>query len=414
MNFDRIRPSILCLLAVLLAVAPVAAQDKWALKAGKVLTMDKEDTVHDNVVVFVADGKIEKIVPMSEAKIPKGYEVVDHSDHWLLPGFIDTHNHTATEQRGDLHDYVWLTNPGLRAGDLIQVDSPNNRQALAGGVTTALLIPGSGTNMSGFGGLARLGARTAEEAIMRSPASLKIAQAGNPERWYFGPGRTYMNFNLRQTLQKARDYHEAWVAFETGKAKKQPDRDELWEGFRDLFNGTIPASVHTQMFQVVSKTMTMLHDEFGVKVMVDHGTFDAYKAAELAKERDIYVIVGPRVWWMDEQDRTINSCAGSWWNGGVRKVGLNTDAGVLAQEDLPMQGAMSTRFGWNTYAALVGLTRIAAESLGVDDRIGILAPGMEADIVAWTGNPLDFRSGVEVVYVLGHKAYDASAGRRRY
>lgn len=407
--------SLICILLALAAVHPALAQrsDRYALKAGKVLSMDKKDTVHNNVWVFIADGKIERIAPQRGTEVPEGYEIVDHSDHWLVPGLIDPHNHTATEQRGDLHDYVYLTNPGLRAGDLIEVDSPSNRRAIAGGVTAALLIPGSGTNMSGFGGLARLGAANPEDAMMKSPASIKIAQAGNPERWYFGPGRTYMNYNLRQTLTKAKAYHEKWTAFEAGEGAR-PEYDETWNGFRALFSKQMPASVHTQMFQVASKTMTMLHDEFGIDVMIDHGTFDAYKAAELAVERNCYVMVGPRVWWMDEQDGTVNSCAGTWWKGGVRNVGLNTDAGVLPQEDLPMQGAMSTRFGWDTYAALVGMTRVAAESLKVDHRIGIIKPGMEADIVAWTGNPIDFRSGVERVYVLGRLAYDASVGPRRY
>ncbi|MCA9323003.1 MAG: amidohydrolase family protein, partial [Planctomycetes bacterium] len=122
---------------------------------------------------------------------------------------------------------------------------------------------------------------------------------------------------------------------------------------------------------------------------------------------------GPRVWWMDEQDRTINSCAGMWYARGNEKIGLNTDAGVLPQEDLRMQGSVSVHHGWRTYPALRGLTRMAAESLGLDDRIGSLQPGMEADIVVWTGDPLDFRSGVEQVFALGRIAYDAK-NRRLY
>ena len=168
--------TILPLALVLLSIAvPASAQKepgKLALICGKVLTMDEKDTVHDNVVVFIGDGKIERIVPIKSATIPPGYEVHDHSNKWLVPGLIDCHNHTGTDASNDLHDYVWLTNAGLRAGDMIGVDTKDNRRSLAGGVTTALLIPGSGTNMSGFGGIVRFGALTQEEAIMRSPASL--------------------------------------------------------------------------------------------------------------------------------------------------------------------------------------------------------------------------------------------------
>ncbi|MCB9833005.1 MAG: amidohydrolase family protein [Planctomycetes bacterium] len=414
MTFHRKLLGGLLALLVLGQSGLLLAQERprYALLAGKVLTMNDQDEVLDNVVVLVAGGKIEKIMRRADAQIPAGYEVVDYSDRWLMPGLIDPHNHTATDQRGDLHDYVWLTNPGLRAGDLIQVDTATNRMSIAGGVTTALLIPGSGTNMSGFGAVARLGAQRQEDAIIRSPGSIKIAQAGNPERWYFGSGRTYMNFNLRQTLEKARQYHEAWTAYEKGESKVRPEREALWEDFRKLFRGEIPASVHTQMFQVVSKSMTMLNDHFGLDLMIDHGTFDGFKAGELAAERELDVMVGPRVWFMDEQDGSIRSCAGGYWDRGCRKVGLNTDAGVLPQEDLRLQGAMSTRYGWQTYPALKGLTRRAAESLNLGDRIGAIIPGLDADLVVWSGNPLDFRSGVEAVYTLGEKVYDASERRR--
>ncbi|MFT7616637.1 MAG: imidazolonepropionase-like amidohydrolase [Planctomycetota bacterium] len=391
------------------------AQDKkpkLAILAGKVLTMNAKDQVINNAVVFVSNGKVERIVPRRDAKIPADYKILDHSAHWIMPGLIDPHNHTATEQRNDLHDYVWLTNPGLRAGDLVEVDSPNNRMAIAGGVTTALMIPGSGTNMSGFGGVVRLGAQNAEDAVTKSPGSLKIAQAGNPERWYWGPNRSYMNFNLRQTLQKAKDYHEAWNAFEAGKTKVKPAKDASWEDFRLLFRNEIPASVHTQMFQVVSKSILMLHDEFGLKLMIDHGTFDGFKAGTLAAERNIHVMVGPRIWWMNEQDGSINSCAGGYWDRGCRKVGLNTDAGVLPQEDLSMQGSMSVRYGWETYAALKGMTFQAADSLGLQKQIGSIQPGLDADLVAWTGDPLDFRSGVEAVYQLGALVYKPGKRRR--
>ncbi len=401
------------LIAFMVVAAPAQrVRPKLAILAGKVLTMNAQDQVINNAVIFVADGKIQRIARRKGVKIPQEYTVIDHSADWVMPGLIDPHNHTATQQGGDLHDYVWLTNPGLRAGDLVEVDSTNNRMAIAGGVTTALMIPGSGTNMSGFGGVVRLGAKTAEDAIIKSPGSLKIAQAGNPERWYFGPQRSYMNFNLRQTLQKAKDYHEAWNAYEAGKTKIKPAKNMTWEDFRPLFRNEIPASVHTQMFQVVSESIHLLADEFGLKLMIDHGTFDGFKAGKLVSKRGLHVMVGPRVWWMDPQDGTINSCAGAYWDRGCRKIGLNTDAGVLPQEDLSLQGAMSVRYGWKTYAALKGMTFQAADSLGLQKQIGSIQPGLDADLVAWTGDPLDFRSGVEAVYQLGELVYKPGKRRR--
>ena len=109
---------------------------------------------------------------------------------------------------------VYLTNPGLRTLDAVNPESDDVKMARSGGVTTALLIPGSGTNMSGFGTIVKFAGRTVDEMVLKSPGSLKIAQAGNPERYWYGVGRSFMNYNTRQTLQKALAYHRAWEAFE--------------------------------------------------------------------------------------------------------------------------------------------------------------------------------------------------------
>ncbi|MEZ6197368.1 MAG: amidohydrolase family protein [Planctomycetota bacterium] len=407
----RTLAGVLALVLVVAGFAPAqTGEGKVAILAGKILTMDANDTVHDNAVLFLRDGKVEKIEPIRSAGIPADYRVYDHREHWIVPGLIDPHNHTATDVNG-LNETIALTNPGLRAMDIATLGSNNNDRSLAGGVTTCLMIPGSATNMGGFGVVVRMGAKRPEDLIMKGYGSLKIAQAGNPERFFFGGNRSYMNYNLRQTLEKARAYHEAWNAFEAGRSATKPAYDAVWDGFRGLFRREFPASVHTQIYQVVAKTISMLHDEFGLKVMIDHGTFDGYKTAEMVRDRGMYAMIGPRVWWMDPRDRTINGCAASYAKQGVVKIGLNTDAGVLPQEDLPMQGAMAVRYGWKTYDALKGMTYWAADSMNLTDRIGSIAPGLEADVVAWTGDPIDFRSGVERVWVLGQVAYDASERR---
>ncbi len=394
---------VLCTFSVLsMLISMVPAQERpLAILAGKVCVMDKNATVLNNVVVLVSDGRIEKIIPARGASIPDGYRVIDHSDKWVVPGLIDCHNHTAGALR-ELNDGVWLTNPGLRTSDLLAPGTDNMKRALAGGVTTVLLIPGSGTNLSGFGTIARTAGRTPQEMLMRGPGSLKIAQAGNPERYYFGVARSYMNFNLRQTLKKAQAH---------AAKSDQGAPNATWDGFRGLFAKEFPVSVHTQIYQVFTKTLTMLHDEFGLWVMPDHSTFDSYKAAELVLERDLHVIVGPRCFWMDPADRTINGCAARFWEAGVRKLGINTDAPVVPEENLTVQAAMAVRLGWETYPALAGLTRIPAEALGVIDRIGTVEVGKDADICVWTGDPIDPRSSVELAVVQGRVAYEAKKER---
>lgn len=390
-----------------------------AIKAGKLLTMNDQDEVLDGAVIVLRGEKIAALGPADRVEIPVGAEVIDASDAWVLPGFVDCHNHVAGSL-GDLNDGVWLTNPGLRTVDTVLPDNEDLKDARAGGVSAVCLIPGSGNNLSGFGTITRTAGATVPEMILRAPGSLKIAQAGNPERYWFGVGRAYMNWNLAQTLDKAQAYHRAWEAWEaTAREKGQaaagpaPARDPTWEDFRPLFRGEIPVTVHTQMYQVVMKTLVMLHDKYGFKVVLDHSTFDGYKTAPLALERErVITICGPRQFFFDRAERRILGVAERWYAAGQKKLGINTDAPVVPQEELTLQAALGCRFGLDHYAALRGLTIVPARALHVDDRIGSLEVGKDADLGIWTGDPLDPRSSCRRLIVRGNTAYDQTKERR--
>ena len=382
-----------------------------AFRVGKIITMDDANTVVNNAVVLVKDGRIEGLGPRSDVTIPDGYRVIDAPDKWLVPGLVDAHNHTAGSLM-DLNDMVYLTNPGLRTLETITPQNELIKEARAGGVTSVLLIPGSGTNMSGFGTIAKTAGDTVDEVVQRSPGSLKIAQAGNPEWYWFGVGRSYMNFNTRQTLQKARAYHDAWTAFESGESARKPDFDPIYDGFRGLFRHEFPVSVHTQVYQVVMTTVDMLGRKMGLKTVLDHCTFDGFKTAPLVVEQDLYAINGPRQYWMDLTQRKMHGNAARWWQGGVHKLGVNTDAPVVPEKELSFQAAMACWFGWKPYEALRGVTRVPAEALMIDQRVGSIQVGKDADFGLWTGDPIDPRSSCELTVVNGKIVYNAKVRRR--
>ena len=391
---------------------PVSAADSLVFRVGKVVTMDQEDRVINNAVVVVEDGKIAVIGRARDIEIPAGATVVERPELWLVPGLVECHNHTGGGS-SDLHDYIYLTNPGLRTLESIIPDNPEMERARAGGVTTILTIPGSGNNMSGFGTILKTaGGSSVEDAVLKSPGSLKIAQAGNPERYFYGVGRSFMNFNTRQTLRKARDYHLARTAWEQGELKEEPPKDLHWEEFRPLFRRETVASIHTQMYQVLMTTVKMVAGEFGIRTVLDHSTFDAWKVAPLVLEDEtIYTINGPRQIHYDRTQRRIMGNAARWWQGGVRKLGINTDAPVVPQEELFYQATMACYYGWTPYEALKGVTRIPAEALMMDHRLGSIRVGLDADFCLWTGDPIDPRSSCELVVIDGKITYDASKKR---
>ncbi len=382
-----------------------------AYRVGKVITMDASNTVINNALVLVKNGKFDYIGTEKSKAIPKNYRTVEAKDKWLVPGLVDAHNHTAGSLM-DLNDMVYLTNPGLRT---LETVVPNNRrivEARAGGVTSVLLIPGSGTNMSGFGTIAKTGGSTIEEVVQRSPGSLKIAQAGNPEWYWFGVGRSYMNYNTRQTLLKAKAYHESWEAFEQGTTTDEPTYDPIYDEFRGLFRHEFPVSVHTQIYQVVMTTVNMLSKKLGLRTVLDHCTFDGFKTAPLVIEEDLYTINGPRQFWFDRSQRKMHGNAARWWQGGVHKLGINTDAPVIPQRELFYQAAMACWYGWKPYEALRGVTKIPAEALMIDKNVGSIEVGKDADFGIWTGDPIDPRSSCEITVINGKVIYDAKVKRR--
>ncbi len=416
----RVRTPI-ALLALLPILAPAVRADDdeeslMAFRVAKVLTMDEKDTVINNAVVLVRGETIERVGRARDVEVPEGYRVIEKPELWLVPGLVDCHNHSAGSLY-DLNDMVYLTNPGLRSLECLEPDSEENKVSVAGGVTTVLTIPGSGTNLSGFGTITKTTGDTVESMVEKYPGSLKIAQAGNPEWYWYGVRRSFMNFNTRQTLEKARRYHESWKKYEEAAARgeetEQPAFSPLFDDFRGLFERQFIVSVHTQMYQVLMTSVLMLARHFNLRVVLDHCTFDAWKVAPIVlQDPSIYTINGPRQYHFDRTQRKMMGNAARWWQGGVRKLGINTDAPVVPQESLSYQAAMACWYGWKPYEALRGVTRIPAEALMLDDRIGSIEAGKEAEFALWTGNPIDPRSSCELTVVRGKIAYDASEERR--
>lgn len=388
-------------------------KDTFAVKAAKVFTASDRGTI-DRGMVWVVDGKIHQVGKASEMELPQDLEVIDLGNLWLVPGMHEPHSHVGAG-RWDLHDYSFLTNPDLRTLDVLEPDHPALPTAVAGGVTSQLVISGSGNNMSGFGAIMKTANPTqplsVDEILVRSPGTLKIAQAGNPERWgTLRPGRAMQNWNTRGTLMRslkwARDY-------KAGKA----DFDPTYENFLYLEDGSIPVSVHTQIYQVVLMTITMQKRDLGLNVFIDHGTFDGYKNADLAAEYQVPVMNGPRQFWFDRSTSRVEGCAANW-SKAVDKgllLGYNTDSPNVPQEELFYQATMGVRLGHDDpEGALKGVTSHPAKAMAMDHISGSLEPGLEADFVAWTGFPLDPRSFVKRVWIRGTVVYDAERDGRRF
>ncbi|MCG3127146.1 MAG: Imidazolonepropionase [Phycisphaerae bacterium] len=405
--------SPLCLLAASPRAALAGEAAGVAYRVGKVITMDKSDAVINGAVVLVAGGKIEAVGPAASVRIPENYRVVEFPDRWLVPGLVDCHNHIAGSL-GDLNDSVYLTNPGLNSRQTVEPNNDNVKNARGGGVTSALLIPGSGTNMSGFGTICKMGGDSLSEVIVRSPGSLKIAQAGNPEWYWVGVGRSFMNWNTRQTLEKARDYNERWEQFDKGETKEKPEFNPIWDQFRGLFRREFPVSVHSQGYQLLMTTIDMLAKKLKLWVVLDHSEFDGWKTAALVKDSDVFTVQGPRSYHFERTCRKMIGNAAGWYYNGVTELGINTDSPVVPQEELTLQAALGCWYGWLPYPALRGVTIVPARALGIDQRVGSIEAGKDADFGIWTGDPIDPRSACLLTVVNGKVVYDVNKKPRPF
>lgn len=394
----------------------------YAFRAAKVLPITSAP-ITDGVVV-TRNGLIEAIGPAATVVVPAGYERIDCGDAVLVPGFVEMHCHIASESF-DLNDTVHPTNPEFRTLDLIGMEHDQIRMARAGGISVALYIPGSGSNMGGFGTLTKTWGKSPEEALVRFPGSLKIAQAGNPERGSGDLGTDMMGMSegIRMTLLDGKRYWEQHEAWQQGKAEK-PKLDPTLELLRGLFRHEYPCSVHTQIYQVVLQTLQVLRLEMGLWTVVVHGEFDAYRLSGNALAAGMPIAAGPRNYHFDRATSQFLGLMQTWHDGGKYYpwlppvpgvgrdgIGVNTDSPVVPQEQLPVQAAIGVRLGLPHEVALRALTINNARFAGIDHRVGSLEVGKDADLGIWNGDPIDPRSHVEVMVINGTICYRRDPAR---
>ena len=387
-----------------------------AIRSTKVLTVADELPVIDRGIVLVKDGLIERIGTEDDLDIPRDYELLDVGEHWVMPGLVDMHTHTGAE--GGLNGAVYQANTGLRIHASIRPLRRALRMTVAGGVTTILTIPGSATTMGGQGILTKTGLDTYEAMLVRHYGSFKLAQADNPKAWGWGMGRLSLNWQIRNSLRLGVAYAKRWEAYERGEGP-EPERRIHYDIYRDLVAGRTQVSAHTQVHQVVYQTCRIVKGEFGLPVYIDHGTMTGFLASEYANALGVPAILGPRSISAHNpgrgytHDGKILGVAAEYQKRGHDLIGFNTDGPVVPGEELSLQSAMGARYGFDDseMGTIRGLTINPARVAGIDDRVGSLEPGKDADLIVVTGHPSDPRNSVELVFIEGRKVYDAEKER---
>ena len=392
------------LATLLLAALPAQEPTGIALDVAVALTMEERQVVH-NARILVRDGRIEQVGRRAEVPLPDGYLHLEYLDSFAWPGAVDLHSHVHSGGFGDTNDMVHPDNPELRVLDTVVPGNGDYRDALASGVTLVNAIPGSGTNISGAGALVRTRpTHVVDEAVMRSPGSVKVAQGYNPERSGGDLGQTRMGmwWMLRWFLARGAEAAE-------GDLYEHPEIAHVG----GIFQGRYPFLVHTAGARDVYGTVRMFALEAGVPVIVSHGSFSGYQVGAAIAKTGVPLNVGPRNF-----DFSFNAMARvqglveGYTSTGNTDISVQTDSPVIPQEDYLLQAAMAERLGAPTWAALEAINVRPARQILVSDQVGRLAPGLQADIVVSAGQPLDLRHPVQLVLIEGEVVYDIRDGQR--
>lgn len=368
--------------------------------------------------VVVADGVI-SAVGGGDTPIPEGARVVDVSGRWVLPGFVEAHGHLGVHEDGEGwsgNDTNEMTDPNgarFRALDGIDIEEVGFRDALRGGVTTAVIKPGSGNPIGGRTvALKTWGGRTVDEQVLALDVSVKSALGENPKRVYGDKKQTPSTrlgvaAVLREAFVSARNYAEKRSAAAT---KGEPfERNLTDETLAAVLDGDLVWDQHCHRHDDIA-TAIRIAEEFGYHLVVNHGT-EGHKIADVLAEKGIPVIFGPMLTSRSKvelRDRAIGNLA-LLAAAGV-KVAITTDHPVVPIEQIRLQAILAVREGLPAQTALEALTVNPASILRLDSRVGALEAGRDADIVVWSGDPLAIDSEVEQVFINGRAVVEPAAG----
>jgi imidazolonepropionase-like amidohydrolase len=453
------------LVAAVLVITPCLVEAQSAVpprvyRGATVLTVTEGEIAEADLVV--KGGKIAAIGKRGDVQIPAEAEVVDLSGKLIIPGLVDTHSHIGIypkpgiEAHQDGNEMTGPVQPGLRALDAIWPDDPGIRMALAGGVTTANIMPGSGNAIGGQTLYVKLRPGPITN-MMATPGTaeggLKMANGENPKRAYGSKNQapaTRMRLAALQREQflKAQDYKRKWQAYqkargqgaegkrqtekgkdqtEKGKAKTaedkepsaketeknakepptEPDRDLALESLVEVLERERTVHFHSHRADDIM-TVARLAEEFGFEVVLQHGT-EAYKVAgELARRKiPVSLTLPDSPGGKPEVDDLIEQNAALLHKAGV-KIAINTDDSVTESRFFLRTASLAIRGGLPEDAALRALTIHPAEMMHMERRIGSIEPGKDADFVVLSGRPFLVTTHVLQTFIEGVKRYDRS------
>tara|TARA_Y100000031_G_scaffold77477_2_gene85358 strand:- start:26567 stop:27799 length:1233 start_codon:yes stop_codon:yes gene_type:complete len=388
-----------------------------AIKGGRIITITGPVIEKGTIII---DGGIIKDVGLN-INIPHDAKIINASGKVIMPGLIDAMTYYGIDPK-DLNESIKTISPELR---IIEAYYPFGKfgdgtgeikanDLLSGGITTIYIAPGDATILGGQGAIVKTAASTFDKMVVRAPAAIDITLGSKPGKLNRKENRTPVTkmaavSQLRDTFIKAQEYQNI---------KDNPVRDLSMEAMNLLLERKIPARIQANGPGDIRTAMN-LADEFNFDLIIDGGASSDTYIDELA-DKSISIVLGPvshpyisgeEIPDLSEYPTVDEGLAGRLHKAGIKvafgsfSYGLGSLAKGITGKWLLIDAAITTGYGMPEDAVLRSITLSAAEILDVDDRVGSLEVGKDADIIILDGDPLSIKTWVERVYISGKLVY---------
>jgi imidazolonepropionase-like amidohydrolase len=382
------------------------------IKGGTILTVTHGKI--ENGSIYIHNGKIAAVGQSVNA--PANATVIDAAGKWVMPGLIDSHSHIALDD--DVNEPTNPITPHMMMRDAFDYNDKAIYRALAGGVTTSLLLHGS-ANMIGGQAIVikhKYGLGREELLFPGAPQSIKFASGENPKRVYGSrnqlPATRMGNFEvMRAAFTEAREYMRQWDDY-NAKVKKgdkdatPPKKDLKLEALADILRGKLLVQIHCYRADEFLTEMEIAK-EFGYKIRAFHHALEAYKVADKIAANGVAIATWPD-WWGFKYE----AWDGIPWNAAISahkgvRVALKSDSEDVTRR-LNQEAGKIMHYGLTEEEALKAITLNPAWIIGVDDRVGSIDVGKDADITIWNSYPLSSAALVDKVLIDGDLYFDRS------
>ena len=380
-----------------------------AITNGRLYTMAGPGYERGTVLI---DG--DKILDTGErVTIPSSAEIIDAAGKVVMPGFVESHSHVGIwgdsvgwEGR-DFNETSEPITPHMRASDGVNPRDPAVKDVLAAGITTFITGAGSANLIGGEWAALKPVGTIVDEMILREPCGLKMALGENPKRVYGDQKKSPITRMgqaalIREAFLKAQKYARAVEKAER-EGSEPPDRDLRLEPLVRALRREERTRVHAYTVQDITNAVHLAR-EFGLDLVIEHA-FEAHLIADFLAREGVKVSIGPFHMGRQKKEMEAMSFAapGILARAGVT-VAIHMDTtGSTAL--LPIFAGLAVRAGMDEQDALMAITLNAARVAGVDDRVGSLEPGKDADVIVLSGHPFDLMTQVERVLINGKVAY---------